>query len=141
MLAILCAILIRGSCFPNLLHRGVIGVLIGFTSTLSRYSCSPKKKSQSVSQSQQIKKYLYGKSRVWISAYLLAVLGVQENPSELNDLGRVLCNVYAVLVAGCCNVDNDISVEVPLLGSRQSYRHRIWLYFCLGRKGCRVSNL
>lgn len=75
------------------------------------------------------------------SAYLLAVLGIQENPSELNDLGRVLGNVYAVLIAGGCNVDDDISVEVPLLGSRQSYRHRIWLYFCSEEKGCRVSNL
>lgn len=76
-----------------------------------------------------------------MSAYLLTVLGIQENPSKLNDLGRVLGNVYSMLVAGCCNVDNDISVEVPLLGSRQSYRHRIWLYFCSGEKGCRVSNL
>lgn len=52
----------------------------------------------------------------FVSSHLVAVLGVEQDPSKLDDLGRVLGNVDAVLVAGSCNMDDDVAVEVAALG-------------------------
>lgn len=45
-------------------------------------------------------------------SYLLAGLCVEQNPTQLNDLGRVLGHVHAVLVAGGRDVDDDVAVEL-----------------------------
>lgn len=40
--------------------------------------------------------------------------GINENPSELNDLGGVLGHIYTVFIAGGRNVDHDVAVDVEL---------------------------
>ncbi|KAK1247827.1 hypothetical protein MKX07_000715 [Trichoderma sp. CBMAI-0711] len=45
---------------------------------------------------------------------LFESVGVKENPSKLNDLGRVLGNVHTVLIAGGRNMDDDVAVDVEL---------------------------
>lgn len=67
-----------------------------------------------------------------VSSHLVAVLGVEQNPPELDNLGRVLGHVDAVLVAGSCNMDDDVAVEIAALGLRSSH-HRAWLRTVCGR--------
>ena len=47
--------------------------------------------------------------------YLFAGLCVQQDPAELNDLSRVLGNIYAVFITRRCNVYHDIAVEIRCL--------------------------
>lgn len=49
--------------------------------------------------------------------HLLQRLGVEKNPAELNNLGRVLCDVDSMLIAGGCDVDHDIAIDVELVTS------------------------
>ena len=42
---------------------------------------------------------------------LVTVLGVEQDPAQLNHLGRVLCDIDAVLVARRGYVDDDVAVE------------------------------
>lgn len=44
--------------------------------------------------------------------HLLACLCIHEQPSNFNDLGRVLCHIYTMLVTGCSNVDDQVAVQV-----------------------------
>lgn len=46
------------------------------------------------------------------SPYLVTSLRIQQDPSKLNDLGRVLCHIDAVFVAGGSYVYDDVTVEV-----------------------------
>jgi hypothetical protein len=50
-----------------------------------------------------------------MAAYLLAGFGIQQDPPQLDHLCRILGNVDAMLIAGGCNVDDDIAIQ---LGSR-----------------------
>lgn len=43
-------------------------------------------------------------------AYLVERLGVDHDPAELNDLGRVLGHIHAVFVACGRNMDHDVSI-------------------------------
>ena len=45
-------------------------------------------------------------------AYFLEVVGIQKDPTELNDLGRILGDINAVLVAGGCNVNDHVAVHL-----------------------------
>lgn len=45
---------------------------------------------------------------------LFESVGVKENPSKLNDLGRVLGNVDTVFITGGRNMDHDVAVDVEL---------------------------
>lgn len=44
-------------------------------------------------------------------SYLVAVLGVEQDPAQLNDFCRVLCHVDTVLVAGRGYVDDDVAIK------------------------------
>jgi len=57
------------------------------------------------------------------SAYLIAGLAVEQDPSQLDHLGRVLCHIHSVLIAGRRDVDDDVPIEL---------RHRC-------RRGCRCG--
>lgn len=50
-----------------------------------------------------------------VEAYLFAGLCVQKDPTKLDDLSRVLGNIYAVLITRRSNVYHDIAVEVRRL--------------------------
>ena len=51
-------------------------------------------------------------SRGMFSAYLLEVVGIQQNPTELNNLGGILGHVNTVLVAGGRNVNDHVAVHL-----------------------------
>lgn len=58
-------------------------------------------------------------ARLWVLGWLLAThllerVGIKQDPSKLNHLGRVLCHIDAVLVAGGRNVDDDVAIDVKL---------------------------
>lgn len=53
-----------------------------------------------------------GRSR---PTYLITALCIKQDPSKLDNLGRILGHVDAVLITGGGDVDNDIAVEIPLL--------------------------
>lgn len=76
-------------------------MLTGLTRTLSRWSCERSAKHTTAWQSQ----WHYG-------THLLAGLCVEQDPTQLDDLGRVLGHVHAVLVAGGRDVDDDVAVEL-----------------------------
>lgn len=46
------------------------------------------------------------------SAYLLEVVGIQKDPTELNDLGGILGHINAVLVAGGRDVNDHVAVHL-----------------------------
>lgn len=46
--------------------------------------------------------------------YLLERVRIKENPTELDNLGRVLGNVDAVLITGGRHVDHDVAIDVEL---------------------------
>ena len=48
---------------------------------------------------------------VWL-AYLFEVVGVEKDPAKLDELGRVLGNVDAMLIAGSCDVDDHVPVDL-----------------------------
>lgn len=76
-----------------------MGVLTGLTRTLSRWSWIEKERQTGFAD----------KSRV--AAYLVAVLGVEQDPAQLNDFCRVLGHIDTVLVAGGGYVDDKVAVE------------------------------
>ena len=47
-------------------------------------------------------------------AYLFTALCVEQDPPKLNDLRRVLGDVDAMLIAGCCNVEDYVPVQLGL---------------------------
>lgn len=62
------------------------------------------------------------------SAHLVKSLCVHQDPADLDNLGRVLGDIYAVLVAGGSDVDDHIAVNVQ--GSRREGGHGgqvVWL--------------
>lgn len=98
----------------GLLHSAVMGVLTGFTKTLSRWSW------------RVLSAIARAMGRAW-GAHLFAGLGIEQNPAKLNDLCRVFCDVYAVLVAGGGYVDDEVAVQVRGLGARGGLRgHGVW---------------
>lgn len=46
------------------------------------------------------------------SAYLVAGLGIEQDPAEFNDLGGVLGDIDAMFVAGRGDVDDDVAVQL-----------------------------
>lgn len=81
-----------------------MGVFTGFTRTLSRCNCET---------------YV---STTWGAlgnggTHLLARFGIEQYPSELNDLGRVLGDINTMLVAGCSDMYHHVSVEIRGLGA------------------------
>ncbi len=44
-------------------------------------------------------------------AHLFQVVGVEKNPTKLDELGRVLRNVDTVFIASSRNMDDDVSVD------------------------------
>lgn len=56
--------------------------------------------------------------------YLLAALGVQQNPSELDDLGRVLGHVHSVFITRRGNMYDHVTVQLGLLAG--TVRH-FWM--------------
>jgi hypothetical protein len=51
-----------------------------------------------------------------VLAHLVAGLRIQENPAKLNHLRRIFRHVYSMLVTGGRDVDDDVSVQIALLG-------------------------
>lgn len=47
-----------------------------------------------------------------VRAYLITIFGVKQNPSQLNDLGRVFGYVNAVFVACRGDVDDNVAVQL-----------------------------
>lgn len=45
-------------------------------------------------------------------AHLIQCIGIQQYPTQLNDLSRVLGHVDAVLVTGSGDVDDNVSVDL-----------------------------
>lgn len=95
----------------------MIGVLTGLTRTLSCVICSRR----SVSSGQQIghvkrprEKQVGGCCRIGIKTNLLECVGIEQNPAKLNDLGRVLGDVDAVLIAGGSDVNDNVAVDAEL---------------------------
>lgn len=46
------------------------------------------------------------------AVYLVERLGIEQDPAKLDDLGRVLGHVDAMLVARSRNMDNDVSIDM-----------------------------
>jgi len=46
------------------------------------------------------------------ASYLLAVFTVKEYPAQLYDFGGVLGDIYAMLVAGCGNMNNHVPIQL-----------------------------
>lgn len=46
------------------------------------------------------------------SAYLFEVVGIQKDPTELNNLGGILGHVYTVLVASGRDVNDHVAVHL-----------------------------
>ena len=59
-------------------------------------------------------------------------MGVEEDPTKLNQLGRVLCNVDSMLVAGGRNVDDDVAVDLERRGLGGSHGDGGWYVFGTG---------
>lgn len=57
-----------------------------------------------------------------LHAYLFAVFGVEKNPANFYDLCGILGDIDPMLVARRSNMDNNVSVQVPLLALSSS-RH------------------
>ena len=49
------------------------------------------------------------------ASHLLAILGVEQQPPKLYDLGRVLCHVHTMFVTGGRHVNDDISIDFGFL--------------------------
>jgi hypothetical protein len=86
------------------LQRGVIGVLMGLTRTLSRVIWTAGSVSPSLSWHK-------GCREPWGATYLFEGLCIDQHPAQLDDFGRVLCDVDTVLVAGGGDVNHDIAIE------------------------------
>lgn len=84
-----------------------MGVLIGFTKTLSRVICVDT----NVSLIHEQPDPSFSMDR----RYLVTALGVEQDPSQLDDFGRVLGDIDPMLVTGGGDVNDDISIEVRLL--------------------------
>lgn len=41
-------------------------------------------------------------------------LGIEQDPSELDYLGRVLCNIDTVLVTGGGHMDHHVAIDIKL---------------------------
>lgn len=89
----------------DLLHSGVIGVLTGFTRMLSRCNCIKRLRLAGRKKPENIQDAIDG-------AYLITILGIKQNPSQLNHLGRILGHVHSMFVAGSRNVYNDVAVQL-----------------------------
>jgi hypothetical protein len=92
-------------CIRNLLHNGVIGVLMGLTRTLSRWSFI-------YAVSTPVCKH--GEERAG-QTHLFAALCIKENPPELYNLCRIFGDINAVLIAGGGNVNDNVSIQIALL--------------------------
>ena len=95
-------------------------MLIGFTRTLSRVIYAG-----CVSLSQLINAVVTTVCQVTARlgtgptrggrVYLFAALCVEQDPSKLNHLGRILRDVYTMFIAGGGDMDDHRAVEVGLL--------------------------
>jgi hypothetical protein len=47
-----------------------------------------------------------------VCTYLLAGLGIQQDPAQFDDLGGILGDIDAMFVAGGRNVDNDVAIQL-----------------------------
>lgn len=54
-------------------------------------------------------------------AHLVESLCIDQDPPNFNDLGRILCNVHTMFVAGRGHVDDNIAVNIQ--GSWRESRH------------------
>lgn len=68
------------------------------------------------------------------NAHLFQRLCVKQDPAQLNNLGRVLRDIDAVLVTGGRNVDDHVAVDVERRGL-QSGHGRGWIESESGRRG------
>lgn len=48
------------------------------------------------------------------ATYLLAILRIQQQPANLDDLGRVLCHVYTMLITSRGHMNDQVAVDVGL---------------------------
>jgi len=44
--------------------------------------------------------------------YLITRLCIQEDPTKLDDLGRVLGHIYAMLITSRSDVNNNVPIEI-----------------------------
>jgi hypothetical protein len=59
--------------------------------------------------------------------YLFTRLGVEQDPSKLDNLSRILCNIYAMFIACGSHMDDHIAVNVV----RDCLRRRLLLRLLL----------
>lgn len=90
-----------------------MGVLTGFTSTLSRCSCVGKS-----ALAASFNKLL-GQKRV--EQYLLTTLRIEQYPAKFNDFCGVLCDINAVFVTSRSYMNDYEAVQIGLL--TRSARH------------------
>lgn len=81
-----------------------MGVLTGRTRTLPRLSC-------------RLLAIIYDQSAMIAPCkYLFETASIEQEPAHLNHLGRVLCDIDAMLIAGSRNVKDDITLTTSSLG-------------------------
>ena len=49
------------------------------------------------------------------NAHLFTALSIQADPANFNCFRRVFCDIDAVLVAGSCNMDDNVTIKLGLL--------------------------
>jgi len=65
-------------------------------------------------------------------SYLVKRLCIEQDPADLNHLGRVLGDVHTMLVAGGRNVDDDVAVDLERRGLGGSHGDGGWYVFGTG---------
>lgn len=55
-----------------------------------------------------LRRRLYASSNV---AHLFERIRIEQNPTEFDDLGRVLGNIHPMLITGSRDVDHDVAVD------------------------------
>lgn len=76
-----------------------------------------------------------------VPSYLVAVLGVEQDPAQLDDFCRVLGHIDTMLVAGGSYVDDDVAIEATAgsggCRSHSAAKKKIWVLLMseAGRSG------
>lgn len=84
---------------------------MGLTSTLSLVICNSK-------WQKLARKISPAMVRGRAVSHFFAVLRVEQDPTKLNDFGRVLGHVDTMLITGGGYMDNYVAVDVATLGLR-----------------------
>lgn len=93
-----------------------MGVFWGLTSTLSRCSCSVIGLDVSLFLASS-----------FVVAHLVQTVGIEQDPTKLDEFCGILSHVDTVFIAGSRNMDDQVPVDLKRLGRLRSHG------------GCRVA--